>query len=73
MAVPILSSHPISTLPRDSELSQILELRDPFLIPLADLDLLIQEAPTARMQGYLFGVRDMRLMLNACTGLEVTA
>ncbi len=71
MAVPILSSHPISTLPRNSALSQILELRDPFLIPLADLESLIQEAPTARMQGYLFGVRDMRLMLKACTGQEV--
>ncbi|MCD9228631.1 hypothetical protein ACPPTR_09040 [Ralstonia pseudosolanacearum] len=71
MAVPILPSHPISALPRDSELSQILELRDPFLIPLADLELLIQEAPTARMQGYLWGVLDARRMLKACIGSEV--
>ncbi|SFO86672.1 hypothetical protein [Ralstonia sp. NFACC01] len=71
MAVPILSSHPISALPRDSELSQILELRDPFLIPLADLEQLIQEAPTAPAQGYLWGVLDARRMLKACTGLEV--
>lgn len=68
MAVPILSSHPISTLPRDSELSRILEIRDPFLIPLSDLEQLIEEAPTARMQGYLWGVLDMRLMLKACMG-----
>lgn len=71
MAVPILSSHPISALPRDSELSQFLELRDPFLIPLADLELLIQDAPTAQAQGYLWGVLDARRMLQACTGLEV--
>lgn len=71
MAVPILSSHPISALPRDCELSQILELRDPFLIPLADLELLIQEAPTALAQGYLWGVLDARRMLKACMGLEV--
>lgn len=68
MAVPILASHPISTLPRDSELSQILEIRDPFLIPLSDLDQLIQAAPTARMQGYLFGVRDARVMYATCMG-----
>ena len=73
MAVSILSPHPISTLPRHSELSQILELRDPFLIPLADLDLLIREAPTALMQGYLCGVLDARRMLKACTGLAVAA
>ena len=44
MAANILQvPHPISTLPRDCELSQILELRDPFLIPLSDLDRLIQK------------------------------
>lgn len=71
MAVPILALHPISTLPRNSELSQILELRDPFLIPVEDLELLIQEAPTALARGYLWGVLDARRMLKACTGLEV--
>ncbi len=72
MAANILQvPHPISTLPRDSELSQILELRDPFLIPLSDLDRLIQEAPTATVQGWLFGARDARMMFKAGMGAEV--
>lgn len=73
MVASILSPHPISTLPRDSELSRILEIRDPFLISLSDLEQLIDGAPTARMQGYLWGVLDMRLMLTACTGAGGTA
>lgn len=71
MAVPILASHPISALPDDNELSQILELRDPFLMSLPELDQLIKEAPTAQVQGWLWGVRDMLAMYAACTGLEV--
>lgn len=61
MANGILASHPLSSLPSESELSIAFELSDPFHMPLDRLESLIEGTePGTEVRGYLFGLLDLR-------------
>lgn len=55
------SSHPLSSISSDSELSIAFELSDPFHMPLDRLESLIEGTePGTEVRGYLFGLLDLR-------------
>ncbi|WP_175794793.1 hypothetical protein [Burkholderia ambifaria] len=61
MANKHFSSHPLSSISSDSELSIAFELNDPFHMPLDQLESLIESTePGTEMRGYLFGLYDLR-------------
>jgi hypothetical protein len=53
-------AHPLESLPDDADLALVLELEDPFLMPLHRYDDLIHETSDATLRGYLWGLRDQR-------------
>ncbi|MFC4518826.1 hypothetical protein [Cupriavidus pinatubonensis] len=60
MADAILSTHPLRTLPEDSDLSCILDIEDPYRMSLGRLEDLIAAQPAGEIRGWLYGVYDMR-------------
>ncbi|MFJ1257032.1 hypothetical protein [Cupriavidus sp. CuC1] len=60
MASAILLSHPLHTLSQGTDLSCVLDLEDPYRMPLERLEDLIMAQLADEIRAYLFGLYDMR-------------